>query len=91
MSATYIFTKAGLIDMINRDIKDDEMVVLSTNLSGTLSFSKKKGTILPFQFAADAMKFDGVAHIAFGETTAMGLMIIKKEWLSEKSLKALEG
>lgn len=89
MPATYIFTKAGLIDMINRDIKDDEMVVLSTNLSGTLSFSKKKGTILPFKFAADALNVDGVGHIVFGNTTGMAIMIVKKDLLSEKSLKAL--
>lgn len=87
---TYVYSKEDFIDFIEKQVKSDEVIVFTNEMHGNLSVSKKKGIVLPHQYSDKAFKEEGIGHIAFGETQALGVLIAKKERLSEDAKKAAE-
>ncbi len=87
-----IGTKKKFLELIENQIDDDDVVVLSTDLCGTISASKKQNSQkVGFVFAADIFaQPDDIGHIAFGETSAIGLLICKEKQLSADVIKKLK-
>lgn len=86
---TYIYNKKDFIEFIETQVKEGEVIAFTNEMNGTLSFSKKKGTIIPFQFAPDSFQDQGVGHIHFNESTPLGILIVKESRLTEQSKKAM--
>lgn len=82
---TYIYNKKDLIDFINKEVSDNQVVVLTNELTGNLSLSKKNGIKVTHQYAHDTFKDIGIGHLAFNKSHALGIIIADKERLSEKS------
>lgn len=90
--STIILTKAGFIKWLEKEVKEDELILMTQDINGTLMYKKRDNAkVVPFAFAANAFKSqDGVDHIAFGKTPVVGFAICKREDLSEQTLKVLK-
>ena len=88
MANTNIFTKKSFIEWFKINIKDDDVVILSNSVNGTLSVTKSKGLHLPFSFDPNVYiesKKQGVGHIAKGETFAAAFLISSPDIVSEEA------
>lgn len=88
---TLVFTKKEFIDNLKELIDDDEIILATQNIEGTLEVKKKK-KIIPFGFVASAFKQpDGVGDIYFGKIIPFGFCICKKEFISKETIAAVSG
>ena len=86
---TYIYSKKDFIEFIETQVKDNEVIVFTNEMSGNLSVSKKKGLQITHQYSEKTFKDSGVGHIAFGNTQAIGVLIAKQDEISEDGKKAM--
>lgn len=64
--STQVMSKKDFLDMLNKDIKDDDHILITTNMDGTSEVMKKrKLKKFPFAFAADAFKDETSLHDLF--------------------------
>ena len=87
---TYTYSKKDFINFIEKQVKDDEIIVLTNEKTGNLSTSKKKGLQVNHAYAPEVFSEEGVGHIAFGETTSLGILIANEKRISEAGKKAME-
>ena len=88
MSDTKIFTKATFIKLLQAQLEDDQIIVLTGSLEGTISVNTKRNVKkVTFGFAADAFRRKGdIGHFAFGATPAFAFAIVNKEDASDLSI-----
>lgn len=87
---TYIYSKKDFINYLEKQLTDKDVVVLTNELSGNLSISKKNGLKLSHVYAPNSFKDEGVGHIAFGKSHPLGMIITDKERLSDVSKAFLD-
>jgi hypothetical protein len=87
---TYIYSKKDFITYLEKQLTDKDVVVLTTELSGNLSMSKKNGLKLSHVYAPNCFKDEGLGHIAFGKSHPLGIIITGKERLSDVSKRFLD-
>lgn len=88
---TLIATKKRFIEYLEKQIKDDEFVVLTQTLSGNMSVNKKRNSkTMQFDFAADAFAQEGLGHIMFGKTPVVAICICPPEFISEQALEKVK-
>jgi hypothetical protein len=87
----FVASKKRFLEFIEKQIKDDEFVVMSNSLSGQLSANQKRNTkSATFDFAADAFAQKGIGHIYLGKTPVVAICICPPEFISEKTLSEIE-
>lgn len=79
---TFIYTKKEFIAYLENQISKDEVIVLSNELTGNLSISKKGGIKVSHAYSSETFIDKGVGHIAFGKSCPLGIIVSKKERLS---------
>ncbi len=86
--ATKILTKQEFVKFINENVEDDEFVLFSADMVGSLKVVKKRNIKeVTFGYAADAFKeSDGIGHFAFGRTPVVSFSVCNKSQLSQSSL-----
>jgi hypothetical protein len=85
MSST-LYNKKQAIDWIRRNVKENQYIVLTLDMTGSVQSNEKQKCIkTTFAFAADAfvMGID-VRNIAFGKTPALAMVICNSEDLNQK-------
>ena len=82
---TYIYSKKDLINYLEKQLSDKDVIVMTNELSGSLSTSKKNGLKLTHVYAPDTFKDYGVGHIVFGKSHPLAMIITNKERLSDKA------
>jgi len=90
--ATTIMNKKRFLTWLKKQLKDDQIIVMSQELTGSISVNKKKNEKkVTFGFAADAFKqADSIKHFAFGETPVVAFAVCEKKDVSEDTLKMLK-
>lgn len=85
---TQIFSKDKFIQMLQNELKEDQIIVLTAELEGTISLNKKRNVKkVTFGFAADAFKMkDDIRHFAFGKTPVLAFSVVNREDASDLSL-----
>jgi hypothetical protein len=86
---TYVHTKQSFIEFIQKVIEDDKVIVVSNEMSGSLTASKKNGTKIQHVFAPSCFKDEGVGHIAFGKSHPLGIVVADESRLSDHSKKLI--
>lgn len=86
---TYVYQKKDFIEFIEQQVKDDEVIVFTNELTGNMSTSKKGGIKITHQYSEKAFKDEGIGHIAFGETQPIGMLIAKEKRISEDGKQAM--
>lgn len=86
---THIYSKEDFIKFLQKEVKDNQRIVFTNELTGNMSISKKSGLKLTHQYAHDVFDDVEVGHIAFGETHAIGLLVTEEYRLSEKAKSVL--
>lgn len=86
-----VANKKRFLEWIAAQIEDDDIVVVTNNLSGQLTASEKTNRKnVSLAFAADAFARPGdVGHIGFGKTPVVGLCICPPEFISENAKKMI--
>lgn len=89
--ATLVLTKKKFLTWLNKELENDQVILVSPDLTGEMSLNKKRNEKkVSFAFAADSFKEqDGIGHFAFGKTPVMAFTICKKTDLSDDTLKLL--
>lgn len=89
---TTIFNKQRLIDWINRNVKETDIVLMTMDMTGSVSVNKKNNEKkVGFAFAADAFEAkDDVRDLAFRLTPSLALVIANPKYISEDSKQMLE-
>jgi hypothetical protein len=89
---TLVASKKRFLEYLDKQIKDDEVIVLTNHLSGQVSASKKRNTkSVTFDFAGDAFsRPEDIGHIAFGKTPVLAVCICKREDIADKAFEQLE-
>lgn len=87
---TYIYNKKDFIEFIQKQVKSDEVIVFTDGMTGNCSISKKAGIKVTHQYSHEAFKDEGIGHIAFRETLALGVLIAKKKRLSKVGQDAMK-
>lgn len=87
--STFIYSKQAFIDYLQKEVKDDQAVIFSMNLTGNLTCSKKNGLRMTHVFSEEVFKDEGVGHIALGKSHPLCLIIADKERLSNAATKVL--
>lgn len=85
---TNVFTKKAFIAMIEKEMGENQLVVATSAVNGTMSVAKGQLRI-PFAFDAAAFKDQGVGHIAFGQTWCIACTIVEPTRISELGQKLL--
>lgn len=87
--ATQIGNKKLLLEWIEKEVKDDDIILLSQDYVGEISVNQKLNQKkIPFAFAADAFKRkDDIGHIAYGETPMVAFCVVKHEHASEETIE----
>ncbi len=84
-----MYTKKDFQDFLEKEMSDDQCLVFTNELTGTLSISKK-GMRVTHLYASSCFERQDIGHIHYGNTSALGLMIIEKSLLSEGAKKLIE-
>ncbi len=87
---TYILSKKKFMEEMNKLIEDEQVVVLSNEMTGNLTISKKNGLKMSQVFAHDVFKDQGIGHIFFGRTRGYGFFVSQNEELSENSKQIIK-
>ena len=89
--ATTLMTKRKFIDWLEKQLTDEQIIVMSQELTGSVSVNKRKNEKkVTFGFAADAFKQkDDIGHIAFGQTPMVAFSVCEKTDVSDETLKLL--
>ncbi len=88
---TNILTKTDFLEVIANAVGDDDIILLSNELVGNVSVSKKTNSKkVTFSYAADAFKeADSIADIAFRKVNTLSFAICNKEFVSEEAKQML--
>ena len=88
---TQIASKKTFLAWLDRELKDDCAVVLTSQINGVVNYSRKRNSkSVPFTFAADAFRdADSIAHFILGMTPVFGFAICPESELSEEALEKL--
>lgn len=87
---TFIYSKKDFIKYLEEQIKEDQAIVFTNELCGSITGSEKNGIKISHPYAPKVFKDIGVGHIAFGKTIPLGLLICNKDRLNESSLSLIE-
>lgn len=84
--------KRKFIDWLEKQLTDEQVILMSQDLTGSLTYTKKRNEKkVSFAFAADAFSSkDGVGHIAFGKTPMVAFSVCEKEDVSKETLEILD-
>lgn len=90
--ATQITTKAGFVKWIQENITDEQIIMLTNDMVGSVSVKPKLNQKnIQFSFAADSFKAkDTVGDFAFGKVPTLAFAICKPEDASEETLDMIE-
>lgn len=90
--ATTVMNKRRFIDWLEKQLTDEQVVLMTQELTGNLTYTKKRNEKkVSFAFAADCFKkAEDVSHIAYGKTPMVAFSVCEKEDVSEDTLKFLE-
>lgn len=83
MAETLIFTKKGLIEWLEKNIKDDIVCIASTNNEGVSVNTKKNIRKETFYFANDAIAKGRISHRLNG----VSILLAMKSDVSEEALR----
>lgn len=92
--ATTTFSKARFIQFLEKQLDENDIVLMTQDLEGNLSVTPKRNVKkVMFGFAADAFKRkEDIGHIVFGETPVAAFCICKKKDVSDDTYNmVLEG
>ena len=85
--ATHIISKKAFIESLEKQIKDDDVVVLSPDLQNASVKKKKNEKHVTFRFVADTFKQpDDVKHLFFNTTPAVAFLICSLQDLSDETV-----
>lgn len=88
MAQTILFSKKNFINWISKQIKDDECVIMSDAVQGTLSVSNKGGYKIPFVFSSDIFPTKDIRNVS--EIKILSLCIPKINKLSERDVEEVK-
>lgn len=88
---TTIMNKRKFINWLEKQLTDEQIILMTQDITGTVSVNKKKNEKkVTFGFAADAFKRKGdIGHIAFGQTPMVAFSVCEKTDVSEETLDIL--
>jgi hypothetical protein len=86
---TFIYSKEDFIKYIEKQVKDNQVIVFTNELTGKATYSKKTGIKLTHQYSEQAFKDEGLGHIAFGKSHPLGLIVADKSRLTTTAIDAL--
>ena len=86
---TLVFTKKKFIKWLSTELSDDQVVLMSAELTGSTTLNKKRNEkLITFGLAADAFKRkDDIGHLAFRQTPCVAICICNQGDVSEKTLE----
>jgi hypothetical protein len=89
--ATLVVSKKIFLEMLMKQIKDDEIIVFSNELSGEAYAASKRNPFirLPFAFSGDAFKTPNGLN-AVMKNPIFAVAILSKKDLSEKAVNLIE-
>lgn len=92
MHTTTLTTKKKLIEWLQKKLPEDDAILYSSVVDGSLEYIKKKNLQrVPVVFFAEAFKRPGdVGHVAFGKSIVFGIMIVNPDSLSEKAKEGFD-
>jgi len=88
--ATQLTTKKEFLELLAKEIKDDEVILFTTEFEGQAYAASKRNPYirLPFAFSGDALKdSEGLNHIL--KHTLFAAMVVPKDKLTDKALELL--
>jgi hypothetical protein len=88
--ATQLTTKQEFIDLLSKEIKDDEVILFTTEFDGQAYAASSRNPYirLPFAFSGDALKeSQGLNHIL--KNAIFAAMIVPKEKLTDAAIELL--
>lgn len=90
--ATKVMNKKKFIEWLDKQITDDQIILLSQDLEGNLTVNKKRNVKkVTFGFAADAFKRkNDIGHFAFGKTPVLAFSVCEKSDVTEETIKLSE-
>jgi hypothetical protein len=88
---TLVFTKKEFLDNLKELIKDDEIILSTQNIIGSIEL-KKKHKVVPFAFLAEAFKEkEGIGDIAFNKVWPFAFCICDKSLVSNEVKQLMKG
>jgi len=87
---TYIYSKKDFINYLEKQLSATDVVVLTNELTGNASISKKSGLKLSHVYSHETFKDSGIGHIAFGKSRPLGMIVTNKEMLSDPAMEILK-
>ncbi len=89
--STITFSKKRFIQFLEQQLDNDDIILMTQDLEGSLSVAKKRNVKkITFGFAADAFKQEGVGHIAFGKTPMVAFSICKETDVSDQTIQMVK-
>ncbi len=90
--ATIVFNKSRFLEWVARQIEEDELVLVSSDLTGNVTANQKKNEKkVTVAFTADTFRRKGdIGHIAFGQTPFFGTIICNRSEASPATIKMLD-
>ena len=84
-----IMSKKKFIDWLDKQLNEEEVILITQDLTGELSYSKKRNEKkVSFGFAADAFKDkDTVGDFLYNDTPLFSVAVCKKTHVSEETLE----
>ena len=86
---TYIYSKQDFISWLDRNVKENQVIVFTNHMTGSLSISKRSGLKITHVYSEDVFQDGGVGHIAFGKSHPIGVIVTDKELLSDNAASVL--
>jgi hypothetical protein len=86
---TQVTNKKMFIDMLNKQLTDDDIILITRDLGNTIKVIEKRNTKqVTFEFAADSFKRKGdIGHFAFGKTPVIAFSICSKDEASDETIE----
>lgn len=86
---TQITNKKMFIDMLNKQLNDDDIILITRDLGNTIKVIEKRNTKqVTFEFAADSFKRkNDIGHFTFGKTPVISFCVCSKD---EASIETIE-
>jgi hypothetical protein len=90
--STVILSKENFIGWLDKNISDNQVVLMTRDMTGTVSVNEKTNQKkVTFSFAADAFKRKtDIGHIAFGQTPCLSFCICNPEQVSDSTKQRLK-
>jgi len=88
--ATQLTTKKEFLELLAKEIKDDEVILFTTEFEGQAYAASKRNPYirLPFAFSGEALKdSEGLNHIM--KNTLFAAMVVPKEKLTDHAIELL--